>query len=67
MAVNADSTPATVQAMVDVRRTHTPDRRAESAFSATARMARPQGDHLTKTASPMATSAPPSGSGPDPG
>ena len=55
MAVKADSTPATVQAMVEVRRTHTPDSRAESAFSAMARMARPHGDHLTSTASPMAT------------
>ena len=55
MAVKADSTPATVHAVVDVRRTHTPDRRAESAFSAMARMASPHGDHFTSTASPMAT------------
>ena len=50
MAVKADSTPASVQAMVEVRRTQTPDSRAESAFSAMARMARPHGDHLTKAA-----------------
>ncbi len=55
IAVKADSTPATVQATVEVRRTQMPDRRAESAFSAMARMASPQGDHLTKTARPMAT------------
>ena len=55
MAVKADRTPARVQAMVEVRRTHTPDSRAESAFSAMARMARPQGDHLMKAARPMAT------------
>ena len=55
MAVKADSTPATVQAMVEVRRTQTPDSRAESAFSAMARMARPHGDHLTNAARPMAT------------
>ena len=40
---------------MEVRRTHTPDSRAESAFSAMARMARPHGDHLMKAASPMAT------------
>ncbi len=56
MAVKADRTPARVHATVEVRRTHTPDRRAESAFSAMARMARPHGDHLMKAASPMATS-----------
>ena len=50
MAVKADRTPASVQAMVEVRRTHTPDSRAESAFSAMARMARPHGDHLMKAA-----------------
>ena len=55
MAVKADSTPATIQATVEVRRTHTPDSRAESAFSAMARMASPQGDHLTKAARAMAT------------
>ena len=55
MAVKAESTPASVQATVEVRRTHTPDSRAESAFSAMARMARPHGDHLTKAARAMAT------------
>ena len=34
MAVKADSTPARVQATVEVRRTHTPDSRADSVFSA---------------------------------
>jgi len=33
---------ASVRATVDVRRTHTPDRRAESALSAIARIANPQ-------------------------
>ena len=56
MAVKAESTPATVQATVEVRRTQTPERRAESAFSAMARMASPQRDHFTKTARAMATS-----------
>ena len=51
MAVKADSAPARVQATVEVRRTHTPDRRAESAFSAVARMARPQGENRMKAAS----------------
>ena len=55
MAVKAESTPATVQATVEVRRTHTPDSRAESAFSAMARMASPQRDHLTNTARATAT------------
>ena len=39
--MKADSAPATVQAKVEVRRTHTPDSRAESAFSDMARMASP--------------------------
>ena len=51
MAVNADSTPASVQATVEVRRTQTPDRRAESAFSDMARMARPHGEYLMNAAS----------------
>ena len=34
MAVTADSAPASVHATVEVRRTHTPDSRADSAFSA---------------------------------
>ncbi len=55
MAAKADSTPASVQVTVEVRRTQTPDSRAESAFSAMARMARPHGDHLTKAARPSAT------------
>src|SRR5580658_3685892 len=55
MAVKADSAPARVQATVDVRRTHTPDNRADSEFSAEARMARPQGENRMKAASPSAT------------
>ncbi len=55
MAVKADRTPASVQATVEVRRTQTPDSRAESAFSAMARMASPQGDHLTNAARAIAT------------
>ena len=39
--MKADSAPATVQVSVEVRRIHTPDRRAESAFSDIARMASP--------------------------
>ena len=41
MAVKAESAPATVQVRVDVRRIHTPESRAESAFSDMARMLRP--------------------------
>src|SRR5262249_50019098 len=55
-AVNADSRPATTHVIVDVRRTHTPERRADSAFSAVARIASPQGDHRRKSASASATS-----------
>ena len=55
MAVMADSAPARVQATVEVRRTHTPDRRADSLFSAEARMARPQGEKRMKAARPSAT------------
>ena len=54
-AVKADSTPAIVQATVEVRRTQTPERRAESPFSAMARMASPQVERLTNKASPIAT------------
>src|SRR6516162_7406485 len=43
MAVKADSAPATVQVSVEVRRIHTPERRAESAFSDMARMESPHG------------------------
>ena len=40
-----------VQAMVEARRTHTPDSRAESAFSDMARMASPQGEtYVTRLA-----------------
>ena len=39
--MKADSAPATVHVIVDVRRIHTPERRAESAFSDMARMASP--------------------------
>src|SRR5271166_3262200 len=55
MAVNAESTPARVQAMVEVRRIQTPESRAESAFSDIARMARPQGENLMKAARESAT------------
>src|ERR1700691_5058411 len=55
MAVKAESTAASVQAMVDARRTHTPDRRAESAFSDMARMAKPHGEYRMKRAKAMAT------------
>ena len=49
MAVKADSAPATVQVRVEVRRIHTPERRAESAFSDMARMASPH--EVNRTAS----------------
>ena len=49
MAVKADSAPATVHVSVDVRRIQTPERRAESAFSDMARMARPH--EVNRTAS----------------
>src|ERR1700721_280359 len=55
MAVKADRTPATVQATVEVRRTHTPDSRADSAFSAMARMARPHDEKRMKAARAMTT------------
>ncbi len=51
--MNAESAPATVQVSVEVRRIHTPERRAESAFSDMARMARPQ--EVKRTASTRAT------------
>ncbi len=54
-AVKAESTPAMVHATVEVRRVQTPDRRAESRFSAMARMARPHVDQRTSAARPMAT------------
>ena len=40
-----------VQATVEVRRTHTPDSRADSAFSAMARMASPHDENRTNAAS----------------
>ena len=40
--MKAESAPATVQVSVEVRRIHTPESRAESAFSDMARMVRPQ-------------------------
>src|SRR5579863_10297076 len=55
MAVNADNAPARVQATVDVRRTQTPESRADSEFSAEARMARPHGEKRMKAARPRAT------------
>ena len=51
--MKAESAPATVQVRVDVRRTHTPDSRAESAFSDIARMERPHG--VKRTARTRAT------------
>ena len=56
MAVKAESAPATVQVTVEVRRIHTPERRAESAFSDMARMARPQEVKRTARTSAMVTS-----------
>ena len=55
MAVIADNAPARVQATVEVRRTQTPDSRADSEFSAEARMARPHGENRMNAASPSAT------------
>ena len=54
-AVTADKAPARVQATVDVRRTHTPDSRADSAFSAVARMASPHDESLMKAARAITT------------
>ena len=56
MAVKAESAPATTQVKVDVRRTHTPERRAESAFSDMARMDRPHGVQRTATTRARTTS-----------
>src|ERR1700722_19068702 len=56
MAVKAESAPATVQVTVEVRRIHTPERRAESAFSHIARMARPQEVKRTARTRAMVTS-----------
>ncbi len=56
MAVTADNSAASTHASVDVRRTQTPARRAESAFSAIARMARPCGERAKKSASASAAS-----------
>jgi hypothetical protein len=53
MAVKAESAPATVHVSVEVRRIHTPERRAESAFSDMARMARPH--EVKRTASTRIT------------
>ena len=55
MAVKAERMPAMVQAIVEARRTHTPDSRAESAFSDMARMASPHGEYRMKTAKAAAT------------
>ena len=51
--MKADSAPATVQVSVEVRRIHTPERRAESAFSDMARMDRPH--EVKRTASTRTT------------
>ena len=50
MAVIAESTPAMVHATVEVRRTQTPDSRADSVFSAMARMASPHGENRMNAA-----------------
>ncbi len=55
MAVKAERAPARVQATVEVRRTQTPDSRADSVFSAEARMARPQWENRMNAARPRAT------------
>ena len=55
MAVTADKPPAMVHATVDVRRTQTPESRADSEFSAEARMARPHGENRMNNARPSAT------------
>src|ERR1700679_2214784 len=49
MALKAESAPATTQVRVEVRRTQTPESRAESAFSDMARMDRPHGVQRTAT------------------
>ena len=49
-AVTADRAPANVQATVEVRRTQIPDSRADSAFSAMARMASPHDEKRMKAA-----------------
>ncbi len=56
MAVIAESTPAIVQAMVEVRPAHTPAVRADSAFSDIARIHRPHDEYRTISANPTATS-----------
>ena len=56
IAVTAESNAASTHAKVDVRRTHTPARRAESAFSAIARMASPCGDRAKNSARARAQS-----------
>ncbi len=53
--MKAESAPATVQVRVDVRRIHTPERRAESAFSDIARMERPQEVNRTARTKTMVT------------
>ena len=54
-AVTADRAPARVHATVDVRRTHTPDNRADSEFSAMARMASPHDENRMKAARAITT------------
>ena len=51
--MKADNAPATVQVKVEVRRIHTPESRAESAFSDMARMDRPH--DVKRTARTRAT------------
>ena len=55
MAVKAESAPATVHVSVEVRRIHTPESRAESAFSDIALMLRPQLVERTASAKVTAT------------
>ena len=54
--MKAESAPATVQVSVEVRRIHTPESRAESAFSDMARMERPHGVSRTASTSAAVTS-----------
>src|SRR3982074_2449245 len=50
IAVIVERAPAIIHATVDIRRTHTPDRRAESAFSAIARNANPYRENRRNSA-----------------
>ena len=54
--MKAESAPATVQVRVEVRRIHTPESRAESAFSDMARIDRPHDVKRTARTRAMVTS-----------